>query len=126
MGNYRISDTHPFTDDDLCTARFDYDPKSTYSPGGERVITLAGTVEDVGYARSVWAFSALSIAQWSALRTLVGGYGGEVYIETRDDEDTWKEWRTMARLPNPNELDRHGGYYENAIITFLLLEDVTP
>lgn len=126
MGNYRISDTHPFTNSDLCTERFEFDPKSTYSPGAERVTTLAGTTEDVGYPRSVWRFGGLSVQQWSDLKALVGGYSGEAYIETRDDVDTWKEWRALARLPQPQEIDRHGGYYNQVVIEFLLIEDVTP
>ncbi|NBD34405.1 MAG: hypothetical protein GVY30_00215 [Chloroflexi bacterium] len=126
MGNYRISNTHPFDDDDLCTARFEFDPRSSYTPGAERVTTLAGTTEDVGYQRSIWTFSALSIAQWSALKSLVGGESGEVYIETRNDVDTWAEYRALARLPNPGDLTRAGGYYESVTVTLLLLEDVTP
>ena len=126
MGDYRISNTHPFVAADLCATRFDYDPQTTYNPGAGRVTNLDGTTTDTGYARSVWTFAALSVAQWEALITLVGGYSGEVYIETRDDVDNWYEWRALARLPEPRELTRWGGYYQNVSVEFLLIEDVTP
>ena len=126
MGQYRISDTFPLGDADLCAARFGYAPHSTYNPGAERLLTLAGTTVDVGYPRAVWTFSALSVAQWAALLGIVGAYSGEVYVETRDDVDAWSQWRALARLPEPRDLDRWGGYYRHVEIELLLLEDVTP
>lgn len=126
MGNYRISDTFPLVDADLCAALFGYDPRSIYNPGAEAIVTLAGTLDFVGYPRATWLFSALTIAQWSALLTLVGAYSGEVYIETRDDVDGWYQWRALCRLPEPRTLDRWGGVYKNVEVEFLLLEDVTP
>ena len=98
---YRIGDAEPLGDDDNCRALFGYDPRSTYNPGAERLTTLAGTTVDVGYPRAVWTFAALSIAQWGDLLDIVGGYSGEVYIETRDDVDEWGQWRALARLPEP-------------------------
>lgn len=126
MGNYRLSDAHPFTSADLCTVLFGYDPRTTYNPGAERVVTLAGTTADVGYPRSVWTYALLTVAQWEALFDLVGGYSGEVYVEVRDDVDAWAEYRALCRLPEPRSLDRWGGYYQNIVIEFLLLADVTP
>jgi hypothetical protein len=123
---YRLSDSHPFTDDDLATVLFGVDPRTTYNPGAERVTTLSGTTADVGYARSVWTFAALTIEQWEALLDIVGGYSGEVYVEVRDDIDDWYEYRAIARLPEPRTLDRWGGYYQNVSIEFVLIEDVTP
>jgi len=126
MGNYRISDSHPFTEADLCTSRFIYDPRSAYNPGASLVTTLTGTTEYTGYPRSLWKFAALTIEQWTALRTLIGGYSGEIYIETHDDDDTWREWRAIARMPEPKKLDRWSGVYKNVEIEMVLVEDVTP
>lgn len=122
---YAISSSFPLGNADLCTARFDYDPRSTYNPGAERLATLAGTTVDVGYPRAVWTFAALTIAQWAALRDIVGGYSGEVYIETRDDEDAWADYRALARLPEPRDLERWGGFYQNIVVELLLLEALT-
>ena len=123
---YRISDTFPLVDADLCAVLFGYDPRSAYNPGAERLTTLAGTTVDIGYPRAVWTFAALTIAQWESLLDLVGAYSGEVYVETRDDVDDWYQWRAIARLPEPRTLDRWGGYYRGVEIEFVLLEDVTP
>jgi len=124
VGDYRIAATFPLVDADKCTAWLGHAPRSTYNPGAERLTTLAGTTVDVGYPRAVWAFAALSIAQWSALRDLVGGYSGEVYVETRNDVDEWQQWRALARLPEPRTLERWGGYYRDVEIGLVLLEGV--
>ena len=126
MTGYRLSATFPLDDTDLCTVLYGYAPRATYNPGAERRLTLAGTTVDVGYPRATWTFAALTVTQWGALLTLVGAYSGEVYIETRDDVDVWKQWRALARLPEPRALDRWGGVYKNVEIELLLLEDVTP
>ncbi|MGC9397113.1 MAG: hypothetical protein ACP5J4_19895 [Anaerolineae bacterium] len=126
MGNYRLSDTFPLVDADLCSTFFGYDPRSTYNPGAEGVLTLAGTLAYVGYPRATWRFAALTVEQWADLLTLVGGYSGEIYIETRDDVDGWYQWRAIARLPEPRTLDRWGGVYRDVEVEFILLEDVTP
>lgn len=125
MGAYRISDTHPFTTN-LVTTLLGVDPKATYNPGGQRLTTLAGTTVDVGYPRVTWTFASITVAQWSSLLALVGTYSGEVYIETRDDEDSWAEWRAVVRLPESGTLQRWGGRYQNVVLEFLLVEDVTP
>lgn len=126
MTGYRISDTFPLTDADLCTVLFDFDPRTAYNPGAERLTTLAGTTVDVGYPRAVWTFAALSIEQWESMMGIVGGYSGEVYVETRDDVDGWYQYRALARLPEPRNLDRWGGYYRGVEIELILIEDVTP
>lgn len=126
MGAYRISDAHPFTDADLVPEVLGHDPQATYNPGSERLMTLAGTTVDVGYPRVTWTFQALTVAQWEDLLDLVGGYSGTCYIETRNDIDEWAEWQALARLPEPGNLARWGGYYQNVTLEFLLLVDVTP
>lgn len=123
---YRISDASPLTDADNCKTLFGYDPRSTYNPGAEVVVTIAGTLAYVGYPRVTWTFPALSIELWEDLLELVGDYSGQVYIETRDDIDDWYDWRALARLPEPRTLDRYGGVYKNVEIELLLIEDVTP
>jgi hypothetical protein len=119
---YRIGDTPALTDAHNVATLFYYDPRSTYNPGAERLVTLAGTTADVGYPRAGWTFAALTIAQWATLRAIVGGYSGQVYVETRDDEDTFRIYRALARLPEPRDLERWGGYYKNVSIELLLLE----
>jgi hypothetical protein len=121
MNTYRVSNLYPLTPTDTCGARFGYAPRATYAAGAERVITIAGTTADVGYPRATWTFAALTVAQWSAWQTLVGGYSGTVYIETRDDEDSWHVYRAVARLPDPATLDRWGGYYRNVTIELVLV-----
>jgi hypothetical protein len=118
---YRIGDTSPLTDADNARALFGYDPRATYNPGAERLTTLAGTTVDVGYPRAVWTFAALTIEQWDDLLTLVGGYSGEVYVETRDDVDEFEEYRAIARLPEPRDLERWGGHYRNVNVELVLL-----
>ena len=122
---YRIGTTTPLTDADDCETLCGYDPRSTYNPGAERVVTLAGTTVDTGYPRSVWTFAALTVAQWSDLKDIVGGYSGEVYVETRDDEDTFAEYRALARLPEPRGLARWGGVYQDVEVELVLLEVIT-
>lgn len=122
---YRIGDATPLTADDNCKTLFGYDPRSTYNPGAERLTTLAGTTVDVGYPRSVWTFTALTVAQWEDLLDIVGGYSGEVYVETRDDLDSFDEYRAIARLPEPRTLERWGGVYQNIEIELVLVEVVT-
>lgn len=120
---YRLGDTTPLNDADNAVALFGYDPASTYNPG-ERLVTLAGTTVDTGYPRSVWTFAALTVEQWEDLIDLVGGYSGQVYVETRNDIDEFDEYRAIARLPEPRSLMRWGGYYRDVSIEFVLLEVV--
>jgi hypothetical protein len=121
---YRIGASTPLSDDDNAAVLFGYDPRSTYNPGAERLVTLAGTTVDVGYPRAVWTFAALTVEQWEDLLELVGGYSGEVYVETRNDIDEFDEYRTIARLPEPRDLERWGGYYQNITVELLLVEAV--
>lgn len=121
MGSYKIGTSSPLGDSDKCETRFGYDPRSTYSPGAERLTTLAGTTVDVGYPRAVWTFAALTVTQWETLYTIVGGYSGLAYAETRDDMDDWNEYQVLARLPEPGTLERWGGVYKNVEIELLLL-----
>jgi hypothetical protein len=123
---YRIGESAPLDDDDNCKTLFGYDPRSIYNPGAERLLTLAGTTVDVGYPRSVWTFAVLGIELWEDLLDMIGGYSGEIYVETRDDVDTWYQYRALARLPEPRTLDRWGNCYRNVEILLVLLEDVTP
>jgi len=125
---YRIGATAPLDDNNNVETVFGFgrDPRATYNPGAESVLTLAGTLAYVGYPRATWRFAALTIAQWADLLTLIGDYSGEVYIETRNDIDEWAQWRALARLPEPRTLDRWGAHYREVEVEFLLLEDVTP
>ena len=100
-------------------------PRSTYAPGGERVRTVAGTQVDVGYPRVTWTFRWLTVAQWNALLTVVGGVSGMVYVETRDDVDAWSTYYAIANLPNVAELERWGGGYMDVQIEMILLEEIT-
>lgn len=108
-----------------------YYPRSAYAPGAELVNDHGGGLQVVGYPRSTWTFAALSVEDYETLlqTTLgfsTGQYGGEVYIETRDEFDNWLDFRAILRLPNPADLERHGAHYLNVQLTFVLLEDVTP
>ncbi len=100
------------------------DPQATYSPGAERVTTVAGTLVDVGFPRVTWTFAALTVAQWGALGTLIGGAAGVIYIQTRDDVDDWATYEVIARLPDPGTLTRWGGVYRDVTVEFVLLEAV--
>lgn len=122
MSDYRIGTAVPLTDADLCETRFGVDPRATYNPGAERLVTLEGLTVDVGYPRATWTYVALSVTHWSDLLTLVGGYSGEVYVETRDDVDAWAVYRALARLPEPGTLRRWGKKYLPVIIDLVLLE----
>ncbi len=121
---YRIGDSIPLSDADNCVALFGYDPRSTYNPGAERLITLAGLTVDVGYPRSVWTFAALTVEQWDDLLDIVGSYSGRVYIETRTDIDIFVVYRAIARLPEPRNLKRWGGVYQDVEIELILVEAV--
>ncbi|MBN1261093.1 MAG: hypothetical protein JXB35_10470 [Anaerolineae bacterium] len=125
MGNYRIGSAYPLDSSDLCVTRFGVDPRSTYSPGAESKHTLDGTLAYVGYPRSTWQFASLTIAQWSALKTLASGYSGTVYVETRDDDDTWNSWLAILRLPDPASLNRWGGKYLDVSLELILIEEQT-
>ena len=123
---YRIGATASLNDDNNVEAIFGFgrDPRATYNPGAEAVLTLAGTMVFTGYPRATWRFAALTVEQWEDILDLVGGYSGEVYIETRNDIDKWAQWRALARLPEPRTLDRWGGVYRGVEVEFLLLEDL--
>ena len=97
------------------------DPRGTYAPGGARDATLAGTQVYVGYPRATWTFAFLTLAQWEELYDLCG-YSGQVYIETRDDQDTWDIYRAIANLPDVGSLDRWGGGYRNVALDLILVE----
>jgi len=120
---YQIGPTSsPLTD---LKTQLGYYPASRYVQaleedhgGGQRV---------VGYPRSIWTFSSLSVDQYKALvQTLLGfstgEYSGEVYIETRDEWDTWSTYRTTMRLPAPGDLERWGEHYQDVVVDFVLLE----
>lgn len=109
-----------------CLTVLGVEPRATYNPGAERVTTLAGTFAAVGYPRATWTFTVLEVTAWDTLLALVGGYSGEVLVETRNDVDDWAQWRALARLPEPRALERWGGFYRNVTLEFVLLEDVTP
>ena len=110
---------------DNCETRFGRDPRSTYAPGSERLVTLAGTTVDVGYERVTWFFRWLTVEAWEDWLTLVGGYSGQVYVETRDDVDDWAEYSAIARLPRPSTLRRRGGKYLDVTVELILLEVIT-
>lgn len=123
---YQIGTTQPGLQ--AASAVFGYDPKTTYSPGGDLVATNAGTLQTVGFPRSVWSFASLSVSTYASIKStyLSGAYSGEVYIETRDEDDVYKQWHALLRLPNPVNLSRWGGRYQDIALEFVLLEDVTP
>ena len=122
---YRIGTSTPLSAADNCETLFDRDPRGTYNPGAERVETLDGTTVDVGYPRATWTYRALSIDHWDDLKTLIGGYSGQVYVETRDDVDTWSTYRAIARIPEPARLRRWGQKYLDVVIDLVLLEVIT-
>ncbi len=120
--SYKISDSAPLTDADACRVLFGYDPRVTYNPGAEVVRDHGGGLQFVGYPRATWTFAVLSIEHWEDLLDLVGGYSGEVYVETRNDVDNWLTYRAIARLPEPRTLNRWGGYYRDVTIELILIE----
>lgn len=119
---YKIGSSTPLSGSDTTETRFGVDPKATYSPGGERVLKLNGVREFEGYARATWTFAALTIAQFEALRSLLSGYSGTCYVETRNANDVYDEYSAIATLPDPSSLDRWGGYYLDVTIEIVLLE----
>ena len=109
------------------TAQIELNPRATYAPGVDRRPTLSGTLSYRGYARATWTWEALSLIDWGTLKDTLagGGHSDECYIQTRNDEDTYTNYRAIARLPNPAELERWGGHYLNVTVEFILLEELT-
>jgi len=105
-----------------------FDPRATYAPGTDRPRTGSGTRLYRGYPIATWTFKAISIAVWDDLKTtyLGGEHSGETYIETRDDEGNYTQWRAVMTLPDSADLNRWGEVYRDVTIEFLLIEDVTP
>lgn len=109
------------------TSQISHDPRATYAPGSDRQPTLSGTLTYRGYARATWVWDAVSLDDWGTLKDTLaaGGHSDECYIQTRNDEDTYANYRAIARLPNPAELERWGGHYLNVTVEFILLEELT-
>jgi hypothetical protein len=101
-------------------------PKSQYAPGGERAITGSGQLTYQGYARVVWTFAWLTVAQWGSLKDLLagGGFSGTGYVITRTDEDVWALYRAISRFPEPEQLKRWGGGYEEVEIELVLVQEL--
>jgi len=99
-------------------------PRSQYAPGGERAIAGSGKLTYQGYARSLWNFDYLTVAQWGSLKDLVaeGGFSGTGYVITRTDEDVWALYRVISRFPEPEQLKRWGGGYETIEIELILVQ----
>lgn len=107
-------------------ALFGFDPASTYYPGGERIITHAGSVAYTGYPRSVWKFGWINVATYDTLinTTLAftaGTYSKAVYVTTRDEYDDEATYTAIMRLPEPAELKRWGEKYTDIELEFVLL-----
>ncbi len=103
---------------------FGVDPRATYTYGGEQVNTNAGTQVNVGYPRATWKFAQLTIAQYTALRTLLGFTGtttsGTGYVETRNNEDSYAVYTAVIRLSELGKLERWGGRYLDFVLEFTL------
>lgn len=101
-----------------------YNPHSRYAPAGELATAHSGELVEIGYPRSVWVVDGISVADYAALRTglSITGYSGEVYVETRDEDDAFAVYRALMRFPNPEGLERWSGYYQDVELEFVLLE----
>jgi len=104
----------------------DYVPPA--APCAEFVETLSGIEDFVGYGRVTWTLDNVIIARLVAGRQFALGsttaYSGQCYIRTPDADGAYKDYRVIARFPNPSTLERMGGVYQNAPVTFILLEVV--
>lgn len=103
---------------------FGTQPASTYQPG-DRLETFSGSLAYLGYPRSIWRFAAISVTDWASLRSTYLGseYSGEVYVRTRDDTDTWAEYRAILRLPDPATLQRWTEHYIDVDVELILVEE---
>lgn len=109
---------------------FGFDPASVYYPGGERIMTHAGSVVYTGFARSMWKFGWIDVTAYNTLinTTLAftaGTYSKAVYVKTRNEYDTEATYTAIMRLPDPAELERWGEKYLNVEIEFVLTAVVT-
>ncbi len=109
---------------------FGHDPKSTYAPGGAMVRTASGSIDIVGYARSVWQFAAMDVSTFDSAKTALfsddGTYSGEGYVETRDDNDDNVASDCVINFPDPRNLRRWGGKYLDVTIEIILLDAGSP
>jgi len=124
---FRLGQSSTFTDaTELVQNVVGYTPAATYTPGGTRVLTLAGLQTFVGYPRAAWTLAFLTVAQWETLKDLVGGLSALCYCETHDDENDWYVYHAIGTLPDPKTLKRWGGGYQDVVLELVLLAVVTP
>ena len=119
---YKIGASTPLGSGDTTQTRCGVDPRATYSPGGERVQQLNGVQAFVGYPRATWTFKALTVAQFETLRSLLSGYSGACYVETRNAADAFTEYSAIVTLPDPGSLNRWGEKYRDVMLEIVLLE----
>lgn len=98
-------------------------PEDNYAPGSDRVTALDGTQPFRGYPRAVWKFGYLTVAEWTNAKAVLagGGFTGECYIETMDDEHAWHTYHCIVRFPNPADIEPWLDNYLHPEIEFVLL-----
>lgn len=81
------------------------DPKSSYNPGQGKVRLASGQDRDLGGATATWTFGFLTYAQRDILRTYCTGTSGNIYIESRINDnvssahDAWKDFLCIMHWP---------------------------
>jgi len=91
-------------------------------------VAPTGGFDNIGIIYSITdADSAVMAAAWAnTLNTqafryrLPTTYSSTCVVVTRSDVDNFRKWNAVIRMPNPKDLKRWGGDYEDVVLDFVL------
>lgn len=99
-------------------------PKSDWTSYSKEPDLGNGTQRGGGYATVTWTWGYLTKAMRDKLKTYCPGKSILLYIQTKDDDQAYKEYLAVCLWPTKETRD-HGTYVPFSL-TFRIIQDVTP